>query len=224
MLFFVKVIIRVMTESSVFLDYLVPGITFGLAAAAQPGPLMLYLISRTLRAGWKRTLAGIFAPLVSDGPIAVICLLVLGALPPDLLHYIRIAGGLFILWLAFGAAKAWKKRKTGNPEFTEPGSQGKTILDATVVNILNPGPWIGWSLIVGPMFIEGWRQAPGYGISLLSGFYGTMFLISGLIIYSVDKARERVPRLQRLFLGLSALFLAGIGIYQLARGLFNVLR
>ena len=51
-----------------------------------------------------------------------------------------------------------------------------------------------------------------------------MFAISGLIIYSVDKARERAPKLQRLFLGLSALFLAGIGIYQLSRGLFDVLK
>jgi threonine/homoserine/homoserine lactone efflux protein len=33
--------------------YLLQGITYGFAAAVQPGPLQTYLISQTLRNGWR---------------------------------------------------------------------------------------------------------------------------------------------------------------------------
>ncbi len=211
-----------MTEANTIWNYLIPGITFGLASAAQPGPLMLYLISRTLQTGWKRTVPAVFAPLISDGPIAAVCLLILGSLPAGFLHYVRIAGGIFILWLAFGAVKAWKIRKPGGQEVRESGGRAQTLFGATLVNFLNPGPYIGWSLVIGPMLLEGWRQTPVNGISLLSGFYLTMFFTSGLILFLVDKANERVPKLQRVLLGISALFLGLFGIYQIVTGVVNL--
>ena len=62
--------------------YIVQGIGYGLAAAAQPGPFQTYLISQTLIKGGKRTLPAALAPLLSDGPIIALCLLVLSQLPP----------------------------------------------------------------------------------------------------------------------------------------------
>src|SRR5512138_1736437 len=100
-----------MTESANLWNYLLPGITLGFAAAVQPGPLLLYLISRTLQSGWNRAFPAIFAPLVTDGPIAVVCLLILHSLPPVFLQYIQLAGGLFILFLAIQAAGSWKKER-----------------------------------------------------------------------------------------------------------------
>lgn len=61
--------------------YLLQGIGYGFAAAAQPDPFQTYLISQTLLKGWKRTLPAAFAPLVSDGPIIALCLLVLSRVP-----------------------------------------------------------------------------------------------------------------------------------------------
>jgi threonine/homoserine/homoserine lactone efflux protein len=196
--------------------YLLPGITFGFAAAAQPGPLSIYLVSRTLQAGWKRTFPAIFAPLISDGPIALVCLFLLGNLPPVFLQFIQIAGGLFILYLAFQAARSWKKKRD-TAAFTDTSSR-RTLFDATVVNFLNPGPYLGWSLVIGPLFLKGWKENPLNGISLLTGFYVTMFIFTTLVILLFDKARERGPKLQRILVGLSAIFLALFGIYQLITG------
>ena len=210
-----------MTEDLNIWNYLLPGITFGFAAAAQPGPLMAYLINRALQSGWKRTLPAIFAPLISDGPIAVVCLLILGSLPPDLLQYVRIAGGLFILYLSFRAGMSWKKVQEGLR--IADTSTGKTLLDATVVNFLNPGPYLGWSLVIGPLFLEGWKAAPVNGISLLAGFYLTMFFVTAGIVVLFAQARGRGPRLQRVLLGLSALFLAMFGVYQLVTGVMEAL-
>jgi len=210
-----------MTEGMHIWNYLLPGMGLGLAAAAQPGPLSLYLISRTLQSGWKRTFPAIFAPLISDGPIALVCLLILGSLPPAFLQYIQIPGGLFILYLAFRAARSWKKGPD-SPAVKEVSSR-RTLFDATVVNFLNPGPYLGWSLVLGPLFLKGWKEAPLDGILLLAGFYVTMFLFTALVILLFDQARERVPRLQRVLLGLSALFLALFGAYQLITGVMAVI-
>jgi threonine/homoserine/homoserine lactone efflux protein len=59
--------------------YILQGIGYGFAAAAQPGPFQTYLISQTLIKGWKPTLPAAFAPFLSDGPI--IALSIVCALP-----------------------------------------------------------------------------------------------------------------------------------------------
>ena len=202
-----------MIDDISFLHYLIPGIAFGFAAAAQPGPLMLYFISRTLQSGWKKTFPAVFAPVVTDGPIAIACLLILGSLPPYFLLYIQVAGGLFILYLAYRAAKTWKGYSGGI--MVEDHSSRRTLLDAIVVNFLNSGPWIGWSLVIGPLFLEGWKGNPVNGILLLAGFYITMFLVSTMVIVLFHQARDRGPKFQRILLGLSVIFLAIFGIYQL---------
>src|ERR1041384_1714392 len=89
--------------------YILQGIGYGFAAAVQPGPFETYLISQTLLKGWKRTLPMAFAPLLSDGPILLLCLLVLGQIPRWLERFLHFAGGAFVLYLAYGAYQSWKK-------------------------------------------------------------------------------------------------------------------
>src|SRR5512133_995233 len=100
--------------------YILQGIGFGMAAASQPGPFQTYLISQSLINGWRRTLPAALAPLVSDGPIILLCLLVLSQVPAWLQRFLYIAGGLFILYLAYGTFKTWKNfdLQTTQPEST----------------------------------------------------------------------------------------------------------
>src|SRR5215216_4817245 len=73
--------------------YILQGIGYGFAAGVQPGPLQTYIISQTLTKGWRRSLPAAFAPLISDGPIIAICLLVLSQVPLWLQRFLYIAGG-----------------------------------------------------------------------------------------------------------------------------------
>ena len=91
--------------------YWILGATFAFAAAVQPGPFQAFLISRTMTRGWAGAWPAAFAPLLSDGPIIVLVLLVLSALPPLLSPILRIAGGLFLLYLAFGAWRSWRSAR-----------------------------------------------------------------------------------------------------------------
>ena len=87
------------------------------------------------------------------------------------------------------------------------------------MNFLNPNPWIFWSLVTGPILIRAWEESPDKGIAFLVGFYGAMIACLMLIIILFGTARQLGPRASRVMLGVSALALAGFGIYQLIQGL-----
>jgi threonine/homoserine/homoserine lactone efflux protein len=189
------------------------GITFGLAAAWTPGPLGAYLISQSLARGWRRTLPGALSPLVSDGPIAVLVLLVLSQVPPWLERALRLGGGFFLLYLAWEALRSWRTFEAKEPPAHLSGLGG--LLKAATVNWLNPHPYLGWSLVLGPLFLKGWREAPANGLALVAGFYGVVVLSLVAMILLASLAGRLGPRLSRALLLLAALGLAAFGVYQL---------
>jgi threonine/homoserine/homoserine lactone efflux protein len=195
------------------IGYLFMGITYGFAAAAQPGPLQTFFVSRTLANGWLRTLPAVLAPLVTDGPIALFALLILSNVPVWFEGVLRFAGGLFLLYLAWGAFRTWQKYRPEGDAVANSGVQ--SLWQATIVNALNPAPYLGWSLFMGPLFLNGWRESPGSGVALLAGFYGMMIVTSAAIMGLFSFARSLGQQVNRTLLGLSSLGLAGLGIYQL---------
>jgi len=198
------------------LVFLILGITLGFSAAVMPGPLSTYLISQTLKNGWRHTLPAAFSPLISDGPIAVVVLLVLSHLTTWLEQALRFSGGFFLLYLAVAAMKSWWNYYSKEPAAVRSSQQ--SVLNAAVVNWLNPNPYLGWSLILGPLLLKGWREAPANGIVLLLGFYGAMIACTMGIIMIFGAARNIGPKVNRTLIGVSAVALACFGFYQLWLG------
>ncbi|MCK6538979.1 MAG: LysE family transporter [Anaerolineales bacterium] len=199
--------------------YVLQGVGLGFSAAVLPGPFLAYLISQTLERGWRRALPAAFAPLVSDGPIITLCLLVLSQVPGWFERFLHFAGGSFILYLAFGAYKAWRNFDSNLPS-TNPGAQG-SVFKAALMNALSPGPYIYWSLVTGPILLRGWRETPVNGIGFLAGFYATIVLSLTAIILVFSLARELGPKFNRAMLGVSAIALLIFGIRQLWLGILG---
>jgi threonine/homoserine/homoserine lactone efflux protein len=88
------------------------GSGFAFAAAIQPGPLQAFLVSRVAATGWRRTLPACWAPLLSDVPIALLVLLVLGRLPATVQQILRMCGGALLLYLAWVAFRQWRRPGT----------------------------------------------------------------------------------------------------------------
>jgi threonine/homoserine/homoserine lactone efflux protein len=197
--------------------YLLQGIGYGLAAAAQPGPLQTYLISQTLTRGWKRALPMALAPLISDGPMVTICLLVLSQVPTWFERVLYIVGGLFVLYLAHGAYRSWKNFDVDARQAEPPAQQ--SLLKAALMNIFNPGPYIYWTLVAGPILLAGWRESPLHGLGFLAGFY--LMLIGGFAatVMVFGTAAKLGPRINRALLGISVVALLGFGLYQLWLGI-----
>jgi len=193
------------------LTYLILGMTYAFAAAVQPGPLQTYLISQTLTHGWRRTLPAALSPLLSDGPIILLVLLVLSRVPAWMMQALRLAGGVFVLYLAWAALQAWRRYDAQ----AIPSPPPSTVLQAALVNVLNPNPYIAWTLVLGPLLLKAWRETPSHGVALLAGFYGTMVLALAATIALSATARNLGPRVTRLLIGLSSVALACFGCYLL---------
>lgn len=200
------------------LPFLLQGLTLGFAAGAQPGPFQTYLISQTLSQGWRRAWIAAFGPLVSDGPIVALVLLVLSQVPNWFQRVLQIAGGLFVLYLAWGAYKAWQSFA---PDMKIPSQTGpRNLLRAAMMNALSPGPYLFWSLVIGPLIVTAWRDNSANALSIVLGFYFAMVALNMSVVLLFGQAARFGNQVRKVMLGLSVLALAGFGVYQLWQGIF----
>jgi threonine/homoserine/homoserine lactone efflux protein len=196
------------------LAYLLQGFSLGLSGAASPGPFQAFIIGRSLQNGWRKTLPAALAPLISDGPIITLMVLVLTRMPDGILRGIRLAGGLFVLYLAWKSFQAFRNFRMVEIS----GKTDRTLWQAVATNFLSPGPYIFWSALAGPALVAGWKENPSHGLGFLFGFYFAM--VGGLVVLVVlfGAARQLGQRVSRALIGVSALALLGFGIYQLWQG------
>lgn len=196
--------------------YLTSGLVLGFSAAAQPGPFQAYLLSQTIANGWRRTLWAAFAPLLSDGPIILLVLLVLTRTPDWFLNGMQVLGGLFLLYLAWGAYRSYKN--TVALQTPPANSTNQSIFKAALMNGLSPNPYIFWGTIGGPLLIAGWRESPTHGLSFMAGFY--VMLIGGFMAFVAlfAIAKNLDPRISRVLSLFSAAALLLFGLYQLGLG------
>lgn len=207
------------------LPYLLFGASLGFSAAVQPGPFLAYLIGQSLRLGWRKALPAVLAPLISDGPIVAAMLLLLTQLPGGFLRFLQVAGGLYVLFLAWKAFRAWRGLPAAGsaPAVGAPAADAprQSVLQAALVNALSPGPYIFWSMIAGPVVIRGWNEAPVRGAAFMIGFYAVMLGSLTALAVIFGAAGRLSPRANRVMMGLSALALAAFGAYQLLNGIIG---
>ncbi len=187
-------------------EYLLIGCGFAFASAVQPGPLQAFLVSRVAATGWKSTLPACLAPLISDVPIALLVLLVLGQLSANSQNVLRASGGGLLLYFAYVAMRQWRQPGTRDIHRTAP----RTLFDAVLINLLNPNPYLGWSLVLGPSAIAAWREHPRNAVAVVCSFYCTMVTMLALFIFLVGTVRFLGSRGQRVLAAVSAFALAQI--------------
>lgn len=197
--------------------YLLQGVALGFSAGISPGPMQAFLLNQSLQHGWKRTWPAAFAPLLSDGPIILLVVLILLQLPARILDGLRIAGGLFLLYLAWNTVTSLFAQTT--PVLST--SQGvQSLFKGALLNFLNPSPYIFWSTVGGPLMITGWNKSHPAGIAFFIGFYACILMVQFSLIALFSRAGLLNPKIVRLLNRASALFLACIGIYQIWSGIF----
>lgn len=203
------------------LSFFAQGAAIGLTAAGTPGPLLTFLISRSLSGGWRQGALVALAPLISDPLIVVTILLLLDQVPPGFLLVISLVGGLYVLYLAWGLLKQWRR---GSPELAEvesnpPGNLRKAIL----MNFLSPGPYAFWTLVNGPILLSSLKESIWYGIAFLLGFYGVF--IGGMVVLAIifSQARRLGPKVVRILLLASIIILTVFGIVLVYRGVTGLI-
>jgi threonine/homoserine/homoserine lactone efflux protein len=202
---------------------LLGGISLGFLAGVQPGPFQTYVISAALSLGWRRGIVVIFAPLITDAPIILVVVFVLGqALPPVIKVALRIVGGIFLLWLAF---TTWKQLRAG---LTIKGGEATSVSQSTLkravlMNFLSPGPYIAWSTFNGALLLQGLEQSPIHAAAFVAAFYAAFLSILALIVVVFDRLRRLDERITRAILLLAVLVLVGFGLLLILQG-FGILQ
>jgi threonine/homoserine/homoserine lactone efflux protein len=190
------------------------GSGFAFAAAVQPGPLQAFLFSSVLQNGWKRTLPASLSPLLSDGPIALLVLFLLNHISTTVHGILQAAGGFLLLYFAWAGYRQWKRFTV--PEQDSNNVMPRTFIQAASINILNPNPYLGWSLVLGPAFLASWHVNHIVALTLILAFYSTMVLVLACIIFLFGTTSFLSPTGRRSLLLISAAILAVMGLYQLS--------
>jgi len=189
--------------------------TVGFSAGVTPGPLQALLLSYAIKGGWKKALPAVFAPVVSDGPVILLVLLILNSVSAGFVRVLQIGGALFLLYLAWDSFRAYRNYVEVEEQAEAKGYQ--TLLKATAMNLLSPGPWLFWSLINGPNLVEAWQVSPWWGVGYLEVFYGVFILTNVVLIVLFSSMRQMGEKVRRALLLAAAIALAGFAVYQSCR-------
>ena len=204
---------------STLLTYFLQGAALGFAAAISPGPFQTYLITETLSGGWRRGMPITFAPLITDLPIILLSLFMLNQLPEYFLRIISLAGGAFVLYLAWRIWGSWRQ----GTEQTEPNmtNSRSSFGRGVIANLLTPGPYLFWALVSGPILLSALRQSIAAGAAFLIGFYGVMILSLLGIVLIFHQARRLGARVVHILLLVSMIVLVIFGFILIKQGIWG---
>ena len=100
----------------------------------------------------------------------------------------------------------------------QPGTHN--LFRAALMNALSPGPYLFWSLVLGPLIVTAWRENPITALYFVLAFYFAMIGLNFTIVLVFGQAARFGNQVRKAMLGFSALALAGFGVYQLWQGIF----
>ena len=202
------------------LSLLAQGASLGFTATVSPGPFLTYVCTQTLARGWRHTASLMLSPLLSDLPIILIAVLILGQLPAEALRFIQIAGGVFVLWLAWGMARSLRAGTalvlTADGA---PAPKRNILLHGAAINFFGPGAWIFWSTVNGPIVVQAWRQSPALALGFMLSFYAVLVLGIGAWIAVFHQARRLDARVVRGQMALSVVIMLVFGGALLGAGI-----
>lgn len=162
-------------ESSAFLPSLPTLLAFaaaGILLALTPGPDMVLFVGRTLSGGRRLGFAamlGAATGLLVHTVLAAAGLSALLDASPEAYRALKVAGALYLLWLA------WRAVRGGGGLSVGPGkrqSWGRTYLTGLGINLLNP-KIVAFFVTFLPQFVP--AHAPNAGAQLL--FLGLFFVL-----------------------------------------------
>jgi threonine/homoserine/homoserine lactone efflux protein len=193
---------------------LMSGMLLGLSAGLSPGPMLTLVVSQTLRHGVQEGVKVAFAPLLTDTPIVIACLLFLSFFSDikPALGVISIFGGIYLFYLGLSSLRV----KTENiDEDVDPKSLKKGLM----VNFMNPSPYMFWVSIGGPLVLKASSISLTSAAAFIIPFY--VLLVGSKIVVAMISGRSRnllSSRYYRIIIRTLGLVLMGFGVLFLRDG------
>ena len=150
---------------------------------ATPGVDMAYTVASTLRGGWRQGVAasvGIMAGCVLHTLAAAFGLAALLATSAEAFTAVKLVGAAYLLYVAWGMARAGLKPAAAATEVVAPPSLWRTARQGFFTNALNPKVALFFLALL-PQFIA--ADAPDKTLAFL--FLGGWFIVQGLLFLLV---------------------------------------
>jgi threonine/homoserine/homoserine lactone efflux protein len=161
---------------------LLVGLSIGWAASIAPGPLLALIVTTALQRGFAPAARVAIAPLLTDGPIVVLCVMGAHALSDELIIALTVAGGAYLIWLGLSELRVARHASMAG----ENVAVSTDLWRGIVTNLLSPTPWLFWMTVGAPYIVGKWESSRLDAVGLIVGIYvplvGTKLVFAGIVV------------------------------------------
>ena len=190
-------------------QFISAGVLLGLTSGLSPGPLLTLVLTQTIRHNRAEGIKVALSPLITDLPIILITVLILGRLAQfDIfLAIISFIGAIFLAYLGV------ESLRTREPNFDVKDSKSGSLKKGIIANLLNPSPYLFWATVGTPLMFKAYKTDLLTSILFMISFY--VFLIGSKIVvaFLVDRSKQFIN--QRIYLVLMRILGVALLIFSL---------
>ena len=192
------------------------GLLLGAPSGLAPGPMLLLIISETLRHGKRAGVKVACIPLITDAPIVLASGLLFTQITNmnSLLGVISIIGSIFLLHIGI------KSLLAANSEFFDYTPRPLLLREIMIANLTNPNPYLFWFTVGAPIMVRSFQHNLSKGLSFLVSFYLGMVGIKLILAIATGESRDFLQGfLYRSTMRLLSLMLICFAIYLMLDGI-----
>lgn len=167
-------------------DYLITGIALGFVAGISPGPLLILVITETIKYNRKEGIKMAIVPILSDLPVVLLSIFVIHRLSnfDNLFGIISLLGATFLVYLAY------ENIRIKTIEISLEAHENKTLRKGIIANLLSPHPYLFWMLVGGPITIKAYNENFNAALLFILGFYVFIVGTKIMVAYLSDKSKN----------------------------------
>jgi threonine/homoserine/homoserine lactone efflux protein len=198
-------------DIDLILSLALAGAVLGVVEGIKPGPLLTMVIRETLSGGLRAGIWTAAAPVFTDGPLIVLSLVAAAwiATQTSVLLAITIAGAIFLAYMGIECFSLEL------PDMMAQAAPPKaSFLRGITTNLLNPGVYVFWFLIGGPLMASAVDQEVLAPVAYALSFLGTIIMTKVCIAYLISKSSQGItPQTYRNLLSVCALVMLCFSLY-----------
>ena len=190
------------------------GVLLGLSSGLSPGPLLTLVLTQTIRHNRAEGIKVALSPLITDLPIILITVLILGRLArfDIFLAIISFVGAIFLAYL--GVESLRSKELNLDVKDSKSGSLKKGI----IANFLNPSPYLFWTTVGTPLLLKAYKTDLLASILFMLLFYVCLTGSKVVVAFLADRTKQfinqKVYLILMRILGIALLIFSLIFLYD----------
>ena len=162
------------------------GFLMGAPSGITPGPMLILIISETLRHGIRAGAKVATIPLLTDLPVVLSSGFLFTQISEMnfLLGIISLVGFVFLFYLGS------KNMRIANLEISDYTPPRLLLKEIIIANLLNPNPYLFWFTVGAPLMVRSFQQTLSLGAVFLFSFYLGLVGIKILLAIVAEKSRS----------------------------------